>query len=327
MINVAYCSPMVPPEWIAAHQMQPVWPRLAAPLGETATAAHRGVCRCAGLLVDHVLDAPQFDAVVLTTSCDQTRYAAALLRHVADLPVFLMNIPSTWQGTAAGRLYRDELDRLGRFLERCGGRRPSAVDLRRVARHYNAARDRLRRNWPSPSHVAYRAQLDALRCGGDVAMVPGASGNARTGVPLALVGGPLLEHDFVILQLVDRAGGQIVLDASEGGERSLPGPLDPEQLERDPLAGLCRAYCDTIPAVFRRPNTALYRWLGRYLDERRVRGILFWWRLSCDLWHAELEPMRVWSPVPLLDVEAIDGGCSAAARTAGRIEAFIEMLQ
>ena len=49
-----------------------------------------------------------------------------------------------------------------------------------------------------------------------------------------------------------------------------------------------------------------------------MRGILFWRRVFCDLWHAELEPMRQWSPVPLLDIDVAEGDGHATARTLGR---------
>ena len=40
-------------------------------------------------------------AIVLTTTCDQVRYAAAVLEQWGKLPVFLMHVPRTWQ--TAGR--------------------------------------------------------------------------------------------------------------------------------------------------------------------------------------------------------------------------------
>lgn len=327
MSNVAYVSPMVPPEWIAAHQLQPIWLRLARQPGQPLTAAQRGVCRCAALLVDQVLHDVETDAVVLTTICDQMRYAAALLREKSDLPVFLLNIPSTWQRESVRQLYRDELVRLGRFLEALGGQRPSGEELKIAMRHYDEARSAVRRNWPSASSCEYATTLAELRSSGRVPELSRDSSSPTTGVPLALVGGPLLEDDFATLELVARVGGRIVLDASEWGERTLPAPFDRQQMESDPLGQLCRAYFDEIPAVFRRPNTGLYQWLGQRMPERGVRGILFWRQLSCDLWHAELEQLRQWSHVPLLDIEASDGSRTSRARTQGRIEAFLEMLQ
>ncbi len=323
-MKVAYCSPFVPPEWIAAHGLRPVWlPGISRPV----TGAQRGVCRCANLLIEPMLEPPGVDAFVLTTICDQMRYTAAYLDGNGKPPVFLLNVPSTWEGAEVRELYRDELARLGRFLESIGGRAPSPSHMQLMMQRYEEARLAARGNWPTVCDVHYAERLAELRDDGKWSSTSQASGAAHGGVPLALVGGPLLSEDFVFLELVAAAGGNIVLDASEWGERTLPAPLDRGRLTDDPLGELSRIYFAAIPDVFRRPNTLLYDWLGTRIVARGARGILFWRRLFCDLWHAELDVMRRWSPVPLLDIDVAEGDGHAAARTSGRLEAFLEMLR
>ena len=63
------------------------------------------------------------------------------------------------------------------------------------------------------------------------------------------------------------------------------------------------------------------------IDSRKIRGVICWRQLSCDLWHAEFERMRQSLPVPVLDIDAADGDERSQARILGRIEAFVEMLQ
>ena len=75
--------------------------------------------------------ASTLSALVLTTVCDQMRYVAAMLEQRGSCPVFLLNVPSTWQTPAARQLYLDELRRLGRFLVQLGGKAP---ERRRVWR-------------------------------------------------------------------------------------------------------------------------------------------------------------------------------------------------
>lgn len=306
MTTVAYSSPFIPAEWIAAHGVRPLWLRPGATSGQMSLGDRRGVCPYAGELVDTVLAGLDASALVLTTICDQMRYAAALLESVASLPVFLFSVPSTWQTPAARQLYRAELERLGRFLVRLGCQAPSPHELARVMLGYDETRAEARQSHAQSMPAAMRAD------------------NA---VPLALIGGPLREKDDVIFDLIEQVGGRVVLDATEGGERTLPAPLDRQRTLLEPLDELTRAYFDTIPDVFRRPNDMLYQWLGQFLAARKVRGMLVRRYLWCDLWHAELHRLRAWSPVPVLEIDvARDEDCSLG-RTAGRLEAFLEMLR
>jgi benzoyl-CoA reductase/2-hydroxyglutaryl-CoA dehydratase subunit BcrC/BadD/HgdB len=333
VMAVGYCSPFVPAEWIAAHGLRPHWLRLYPT--EKLT---RGVCPYAGALMDAALrgeeDAehrdpcvptrsvgtreggwPNVAGLVLTTTCDQMRYVAAMLEQRGSRPVFLLNVPSTWQTTAAQQLYRDELRRLGRFLVGLGGKTPSDTELADVMLAFDRARESENSRGPT-------ARGDSCRWGGSSTAAPTARG-----IPLAILGGPLMETDRDFFALVERAGGRIVLDATEGAERTSPRPFDAERVATNPLEELADAYFDGIPDAFRRPNTALYEWLGRELAARQVRGIILRRYLWCDLWHAELQRLREWSPAPVLEIDVGPDDIGAPNRVQGRIEAFLEMLR
>ena len=310
--NVVFFSPFVPEEWIAAHGLQPQRMEKIPPVAQQNTAV-RGMCPYAGAMIEHIESmftstnspkGPGPQAVVLTTICDQVRYANAFIGESLAMPTFLMNVPSIWQTPAAKWLYRDELVRLGRFLIELGGKAPSTEMLLSTMQTYDSAR---RVKWEKNS---------------------GNNGNGSPrGVPLALVGGPLPAGDDDIVALVSRAGGQIVLDASEHGERTRPAPFERSCVSEDPIGMLVEAYFGSIPDVFRRPNAKLYEWLAARLSERKVRGIIYCRYMFCDLWHAELHRMRSWSPVPILDIDITHGDDSRPARMLGRIESFLEVLQ
>jgi len=378
MTTVAYCHPLVPPEWIAAHGLQPQW--LQPKRSPTAAqGAVRGACAYAGAVVDAADRGLAAAGLVLTTVCDQMRYAAAVIDRQGRQPVFLFNVPATWQTAAARQLYLDELRRLGRFLVQLGGKSPSAEELVGRMQTFAAARAALlaARDRLSPRQLAAAlARLRSADLGIDGSMTsafpfPGgmpsrgvAAGRhvsdhvehahpalrvvrachpppspsraprsgrlpqgAREVVPLAIVGGPLVEKDFDLFDLVGGCGGRVVLDATEGGTRMLPAAFNPERMAEDPLAELARAYFEGTPDVFRRPNDALFTWLERELAERGVRGLLFRRYVWCDLWHAELHRFRQWSPVPLLEIYVHHDDQGAGPRIAGRVEAFLEMLQ
>jgi len=339
MKTIAYCNPFVPPEWIAAHGVQPTWMQVRFAEGRPFVHAGRAICPYAGVVIDEVLSDLQASAVVLTTTCDQMRYSAAMLESQGDVPIFLMNVPSTWQTDAAGKLYRDELERLGRFLVRFGGRTPTKEKLAEVLFAYDDARSSVRAARPRLSAMQFVKAIAGVRGSatekeGESHLSERPSGSctqmspdpfSSLGVPLAILGGPLLEKDHAIFDLVEKGGGRLVLDAAEGGERTLPARLDRERVQADPLGELTRAYFNTIPDVFRRPNDELYQWLGQKLVSRRVRGILLHRYVWCDIWHAELARLKEWSPVPVLEIDECDDDASLS-RTAGRIEAFLEML-
>jgi benzoyl-CoA reductase/2-hydroxyglutaryl-CoA dehydratase subunit BcrC/BadD/HgdB len=343
MNAVAYSSPFVPAEWIAAHGLQACRLRLHAT--EKLT---RGICPYAGALMEAVpaqrgcdcvaggdssrrlqvknaaksatevasysefpeqsqpksVGTREFSAFVLTTICDQMRYAAAILQQRGGCPIFLMNVPSTWQTPTARQLYLDELQRLGRFLVRLGGNAPSDADLSQTMLEFERARMETR---------------------GSNSRRPTA-GEERAGIPLAIVGGPLMEGDGEFFDLVERAGGRVVLDATEEGERSLPRQFDARRLVSNPLEELADAYFDGITDAFRRPDSRLYEWFARELASRQVRGIILRRYLWCDLWHAALPRLKQWSSMPVLEIDVGPDDLSSPNRMQGRIEAFLETL-
>jgi len=116
-----------------------------------------------------------------------------------------------------------------------------------------------------------------------------------------------------------------VLNATEPGERCLLAPSATPSDESTPDA-LADRYFDGIVDVFSRPNSRLYSWLGARLELRRVRGIVLWVHVGCDLWRAEMESLREAFGLPLLMLEARDewGG---GVRELNRLAAFIETLR
>ena len=192
-------------------------------------------------------------------------------------------------------------------------------------RGYDAARTRLRDArgaLPARRYARAWAEFDP---NADLSLEAGGGTPSSDAVALALVGGPMLQEQLEVFDLVEQFGGRVVLAAVEGGPMSAPAPFDADGLERDPLAELARAYHGTIPHPARRPDTQLHRWLERELAAAAPRGILFQRHLWCDLWHGELARIREWASVPVLDVTIGDENDSYYL--AGRIQAFLETLQ
>jgi benzoyl-CoA reductase/2-hydroxyglutaryl-CoA dehydratase subunit BcrC/BadD/HgdB len=342
MKTIAYSSPFVPAEWIAAHGLQPRRVRPRAGDGGSLPPMTRGVCPYAAAMVGEAT-AQSTDSVprlrrssvecnsrpgtaceqavahVLTTTCDQMRYAASMVELRGGGPVFLLNVPSMWQTATARALYRNELERLGRFLEQQGGKRPTDAELTRIMLAGNRA--------PAYREMAGASGAEAqLASPSPPAPLPVGDGTCGR-VSLAVVGGPLLGNDERFFDLIEGAGGCVVLDATEDSQRTAPRPFAPARTQSDPLGELADAYFDGIVDAFRRPNGRLYDWLGRELAAKGVRGIILRRYVWCDLWHAELQRLREWSKLPVLEIDVGTDDTASPNRMQGRIEAFVETLR
>jgi benzoyl-CoA reductase/2-hydroxyglutaryl-CoA dehydratase subunit BcrC/BadD/HgdB len=320
--TVAYSCSFVPCELIAACGLRPA--RTAPRLGpDGAAGLTAGLCQYVDAFIAAACRDRSAEAIVLTTLCDQMRRAADVLSMTCQKPLFLMNVPSTWQSRQAWGLYVSELKRLGRFLESVGGYALSEDRLGQVMLDFDAMRSRLRQ---AQGRIPARAFSHAVRMFPfhDQAALDRPSADQGDAVPLAVVGGELLEEDLAVFDAVESAGGRVVLDATDSGERGLPGSLDRRQVRSGPLLELANAYFGTIPHAFRRPNSRLYEYLQQAIPERGIRGLIFRRYPWCDLWNAESYRLRHSLGVPLLD---LDMGCGGGLpRAAGRIQSFLEML-
>jgi benzoyl-CoA reductase/2-hydroxyglutaryl-CoA dehydratase subunit BcrC/BadD/HgdB len=320
MKTVLYSCAFVPCEWIAAHGLRP---RRIAPRAAEGRGAGEGVCPLAAAMADSLAAAEDAPAV-LTTVCDQMRRAHGPASRQRRGPVFLMHIPAAWQDEACGEHYVDELRRLGRFLESVGGRGPTDDHLRAVMRRYERLRDDLRalRGRLTGRQFA-RMCLDVTT--GDLPEAAPAGPGEADGVPLALVGGPLREEDFGVYDIIESAGGRVVLDATDTGERSLPARFEAALAASSPLAALGRAYFGAIPHAFRRPNSLLYEYLAVEIAARSVRAVVFRRYRWCDTWNAEFARWRELLSVPVLSLD-VGGEQGDRHRLALRVQALLEAL-
>ena len=303
MNTIVYSNPYVPAEWIAAHGLEPLRliPRRNGASGGPI-APLQGTCPFMRLFVNAAAAAPDAAGIVLTTVCDQMRHAKDILDLRVKTPSFLLNVPPLWQTASAHALYLSELKRMGRFLESVGGRAPSPARLIEVMNEY----DQLR---------AYRDPAPTTR------RPPEDRGPPTKHI--ALLGGPLTWDDQDLLGIVTDCGGTIVLDGTEGGERTQPARFDRRRLKDNPLEELASAYY-SFPDVFLRPNSELFKWLKHHVASRGVRGVILTRQIWCDKWHAEAHRLREWLDVPLLDLDLDGEPCDA--RTQTRIQAFMESI-
>lgn len=286
MPAIVYSCPLVPAEWIEAHGLTPL--RVAPNCSDASVAPAPGMCPYARAFAAYAVSCDA-DAVVVTTACDQMRRAADVISRNCRKPLFLMNVPHTWQTETSRGLYVAELERLGRFLISLGG---------------SVGVPAPRRSTQVPNH------------GRDL--------SSASGLPIALLGGPVPDSDEVF-SLIERAGGYVALDGTETGERTRPQLIHAGRFADGLVGAIADAYF-AIPDPFRRPNTRFYDWLGRGLRERGIRAVVLRRYVWCDTWRAEAERIREFAGLPFLEIEVAETG-SDAERTLSRLQSLMETLK
>jgi len=321
-VRVFYTSPWVPVEWIAAHGMEPrgVWMDIDLKIPHGPSSA--GVCAFANSIIEFSRANPA-DAVIFTTHCDQLRRGFDLA--VESQPnlqnLFLFNLPATIGTEASRKVLRNEIQRLGQFLLRLGGHAPR--DLETIVPRYNAARQFLLK-WISSA--SSKAGAEAITRFLDNASVPTKQPSMASppgAIPVALVGGPVPQSEWDIFDTIENAGGWVALNGTENGERALEPVGEFHDIGID---WMIDSYATRCVDIFQRPNRRFYEWLKKESTVRRIKAILLWSHVNCDLWRAEVQSLKEAFHLPVLSVETNETRADAArART--RIEAFMESLQ
>ena len=318
----------MPAEWIAAHAFCPsrIIPKSS---GGGSVAGIEGICPYVRGFIDAVTGDNDACGIVVTTVCDQMRRAADIIRDRCGSRTFLMNVPNTWHSVASEKLYADELKRLGRFLIQRGGQSPSAGVLAEIMLDYDTKRRTIQELQGCLTSRQYSEAIAKFNREGnkDIGTYDTCNTQFTKGIPLAIIGGPLLQEDFEIFDVIEDCGGSVVLDATETGERGMCAEFDRRRLREDPLTELCCAYFGSIVDASQRPNSKLYRWLKRELADRDVRGIIFHRYVWCDIWHGELRRLKEWTELPVLDVDSTGDVETHQPRIENRIRAFLEILE
>ncbi len=328
--DVFLTSPWIPAEWVKAHGLEPRAAIFAPGFGATPARFGAGICAFAESTTQFT-ELPQRPVMVFTTHCDQLRRGFDSLTAGTQNRCFLFNLPTTTRAPMVQRMFRAELERLGKFLVAAGGHSPETHELEARMLAGEASRTCLRDAAARCSGREYAGAMRRFHWDGssEPPASPGSAPKAGT-VRLAVIGGPL-GPEHALWEQLEAAGAEVVLNATEWGERSLGKPISCatggfHKIESDPLDRLAVEYLDRCIDVFQRPNQCLYDWFGAKLRERQVQGIILWHYFGCDLWRAEAQTLRERFSMRLLLLEADESG-SALERLANRTGAFVEALR
>ncbi len=329
--RIVYSSPFVPPEWIAAYGLAPQQHLLSQ---GGASAVPQGRCPFANDFVTAVLVEPGLRGVVMASTCDQMRRSAEQVA-AGPVPMFLLNVPATWQSESSKTLYAAELVRLGNWLVKIGGTAPGREEIINTMRQFDARRRAILSRRQQMTARQFAEAISQEACQADLPP-PSDSQKGRPAevgttasaakVRMALVGGPLRPADFWLYDLLEELGVEVALDATETGERGLPAPFDERRMQQDPTGELVRAYFDTIPDAFRRPDTLLHKYLRRRLPGRQVQALVLVRHPWCDHWHAQYGRLREELDLPVVQID-LAGSQDQLQRIRTRIESLVNIVQ
>lgn len=321
---IIYSNPFIAPEWIEAHGLIP-YRLIPAEIDEKGPlCCTEGMCPYMCTFMNDAVRYSDAAGIVITTTCDQMRRGFDLIKKCTDIPLFLMNIPSTWQTPHSFNLYRTELHRLSRFLIHHGAHSPDWAHLYNIMIKYESLRLNLSALQGMVSAADYITHLSSFYEKGRIMEIQHKHKPEKMAIPIALIGGSLSKPELEFFTIIEKYGGRIVLDGTETGERTFPSLFNRRLIRENPFDVLTEAYFGAIPDVARRPNSQFFKWLKREIAERSVKGVILIRYVWCDLWHAEVQRLRDWLPVPMIDIDM--NGKNPSNRNITRIQAFMESL-
>lgn len=301
MVNrkIIYTSPFIPAEFIAAYGFIPIRISYSGDEYNEPIKIETGVCPYMRGFINYSTQIDNTSGIIITTTCDQMRRGSEFLNNNSEINYFLMNIPSSWQTLNSNNLYLQELKRLGEFLISVGGIKPNDEKLVSFMLSYERKRNELLSNHDTLSK--------------------------KKKIPIVLLGETLTKENFYIFDLVSEFGGEIIVNATENGERTFPAKYNKRSIKDSPLLSLTESYFNAIPNIFKRPNDEFFNWLININKTRDILGIILLRYIWCDLWHSEVARIRECLNVPLLDIEITSN--KTILRERNRIQAFMEIIK
>jgi benzoyl-CoA reductase/2-hydroxyglutaryl-CoA dehydratase subunit BcrC/BadD/HgdB len=288
------------------------------------------------------------DFLVAETTCDGKKKMYEFLGRVK--PLYLMHLPYCNSEPHALHFWREELVRLGSFVEGFTGRKIDMEDLRFQIRTHNRIRELAGRI--ARFQAAERPPISGL----DMMTVmesksffasPGRyldllgrfvsemEDIARSGFSpfepaaprILLTGCPVGRGSEKVLRLIEQCGGAVVCVENCSGVKGLDLLVD--ETEDDPFTALARRYLK-IPCSCMTPNDGRLDLLARLIDEYRIGGVVDLTLQYCHTYNIESRVVGDFvvngRGMPFIHVET-DYSDSDVERLRTRIEAFMEMAR
>jgi benzoyl-CoA reductase/2-hydroxyglutaryl-CoA dehydratase subunit BcrC/BadD/HgdB len=295
MKTVIYNSSYIPREWIRIHECIP---KKVTVISENQLSSE-GKCSYASSFMKTMKE-QEADAIIITSTCAQMRHSAEQMNDFP--PVFLFNMPVTWQAPAAKKQYINELHRLSIFLTGISGQ-CKEKNLRATMIEYDLIRSELKSLKEKMQAKQFLENIFEFNNKGCIKNNSTAnSKHAQHRIRIALTGGPLTNNHLQLFDVFEKNNISVLLNCTENGEWSLGEKFRKKPLLDNPFMELADSYF-AIPEIFRRPNNKFYSRLKKEVAEYNIQGLIINRYPWCDLWLAEVERIKNCLNIPVLDLE------------------------
>lgn len=287
------------------------------------------------------------DLLVAAITCQHLRKSADLWDFYTDIPVFRLGIPHEYDSDFGLEYYSNMLRMLRKRLEDLNGRPVQDAKIREAISLYNRMRallkdiSLLRKAPASPLSALDFIKLNHASCYADpafmvdvLASLKEELGTARPttrangGPRLLLIGPNVALGDYKVLELVEQAGGNIVIEELCEGVRYYWDGV--EEDDGDVIGALARKYLRRRlpPAFMRRSTQKRFDFAMDLAQKFDVSGVLWYQLLYCDTYDVEayyFAQKLAEKGMPMLLLES-DYDASDRGPLKTRIQAFLETL-
>ncbi|MFC1535430.1 2-hydroxyacyl-CoA dehydratase subunit D, partial [Thermodesulfobacteriota bacterium] len=286
------------------------------------------------------------DILVAPIVCRHLQKIAEVWEYYTDIEVFKLGVPHQYYGDLELEYYRDGLKRLKKTLQSLTGNEITDKKISEAINLYNKMRSLLksislmRREPDSPistidfvklNHASYYAdpafmveELDKIH-----KELKEAQQAAKEDTPRLLLLGPNLAYgDYQVLELVESAGAEIVIEDLFEGMRYYWNVI--ENIG-DLFQSLAKGYLrDREHCAFMRNSVKnRFEFALKLISEYDVSGVIWYELLNCETYDSEsyyFAQKMGERGIPMLILES-DYSMAGIGQVRVRIEAFIEILK
>jgi benzoyl-CoA reductase/2-hydroxyglutaryl-CoA dehydratase subunit BcrC/BadD/HgdB len=286
------------------------------------------------------------DLFIAPITCQHLKKAAEIWEYYGDIEIFKLGIPHQYSNDFELEYYRDRLRALRERLEAFTGNTITDERIGSAIALYNRMRELLKKislmrrdasvpldalDFTKLNHASFYADpafmVDILES--VAAELREQASIVKADAPRLLLIGPNIGYgDYKIMELIQEAGGSIVIEEVYEGVRYYWTTID---TTGDPIESLARGYLrDRVPPAFMRYSARpRLDFALKLITDFAVSGVIWYELLGCETYDAEsyyFSQKMAEQNIPMLILES-DYGMAGVGQMKVRIEAFIEMVK